>query len=129
MKEYHLPDWYTNFIIWPIFITTTIGAIWIGDGFRSFWVGVIAFFAIMFILLGLLEFGVESIVFWGKREKTKRDFDHAQQSYQVAIERQKKAHTRWAKMYYCYRDDVVFLPGEKGYVESEETMDLSYKNV
>lgn len=43
----------------------------------------------------------------------KRDLDAGQQRY-------RKALLKYGELYYCYRDDIVFIPGESGFVSPEQ---------
>jgi len=39
------------------------------------------------------------------------------------------AYKRWEKCYYCHRDDVVFIPGESGYIRPSELEEYCYQGL
>ena len=59
---------------------------------------------------GLLLFGLGSgLGAWDERKKYRK----AQAVYSSAFPEWQTAIGRWDKLYYCSRDDCVFIPGEK----------------
>jgi hypothetical protein len=47
-------------------------------------------------------------------------------AYEKELDEWNMAYQRWEKMYYCYRDDVIFIPGEEMVVASDQTFQLCY---
>jgi hypothetical protein len=70
-------------------------------------------------LLGLLFLGgAVGIFVFGRRNVSRKKAEHAQQIREIFEQRRRiqqayeTAVQRWQSLYYCARDDVVFLPGE-----------------
>lgn len=64
------------------------------------------------VLKRILEF-FEGLVFSDKRKSAKNEYDRQKQEFQQKLAEWEKAYKRWEQMYYCYRDDVVFVLGDR----------------
>ena len=47
--------------------------------------------------------------------------------YERELPNWQRAVERWKKLYYCFRDDCVFMPGEKTYVETDSINAYIYR--
>lgn len=68
-----------------------------------------------FILTGILGMGGGVfLIFWSrrKRAKLKKEFNVLWAKWRASMEAYQAAKERWERMYYCSRDDAVFIPGE-----------------
>jgi hypothetical protein len=70
-------------------------------------------------ILSLLVLGGSVAIFvFGRKNVTRKKAEHAQRVRELFAERKQiqdehdNAMRRWQSLYYCARDDVVFLPGE-----------------
>ena len=61
------------------------------------------------------------------QEKLDREFSIIESKYKKEFIMWEKAMARWNSMYYCYRDNVVFIPGESETVPPEYLFDFCYK--
>jgi hypothetical protein len=127
LKEYKFTGWVDNVIPLLGSLAALTGAVMVGYEL-GFLLGVVAFFVILFMWVVLMR-AIESLIYSGRRRAAKREFEGMQEYYRHELERQEKARTRWSKMYYCYRDDVVFMPGEQDGVEPDKTIQLCYRNI
>lgn len=114
---------FVGFVIAILIIATAMCFI---TGNNDVEVGIIVFFGI----IGLAIAGLVSRRFSGaekqRRAEEKKRRDKVHEEYLADVEKWKKAMQRWEQIYYCYRDDIVFLPGKSFYEKPEDTYYLCY---
>jgi hypothetical protein len=49
---------------------------------------------------------------WLSNRRETKSLREAQAAYPVQVEQWKRAHERWERLYYCHRDDGVFIPAQ-----------------
>jgi hypothetical protein len=69
----------------------------------------------------------ESLVFGSRRKEAERQFEIEKEKYTKDMTAWEKAKQRWDIMYYCYRDDVVFVPGENEVVTPNRLIEFCYQ--
>jgi predicted RNA-binding Zn-ribbon protein involved in translation (DUF1610 family) len=61
------------------------------------------------------------------RMKKEMAFAEAHQLYKEEVSSWEEAMQRWEGMYFCHRDDVVFVPGEYNFVRPGDVISYSYQ--
>lgn len=86
-------------------------------------------------VIGIVVFGVfvMLVAFLGGKAGFDERYKKSQVEYEVqkrqfarAIAEWEEANKRWEKMYYCYRDDVIFVPGEELTARPSDTTRFCY---
>lgn len=126
-----------SMILWVIIILLIIGIIGfissIGINNSSTGVGVV----FCGILPALIAVGL--FFFWrSSRKKAQEQSKQQQSDIANGYQQWQQAKSRWEKLYYCGRDDIVFIPGEKTsasvadmhtYIYSDPTRKMQIPNV
>lgn len=71
--------------------------------------------ALLFVVAFLTSFGMISLIMW------------AQQKYSQAIDRWGVAQDRWDDLWYCSRDNAVFIGGQHKLIPTNQVKALLYK--
>lgn len=102
-----------------------LAAGWLADrwGIIGGIVGFIGGAIIAGFLLGLIY----ELVFGGRRKEAERQFEIDKEKYAKDVVAWEQASRRWETMYYCYRDDVIFVPGENRAETPDHLIDLCYR--
>jgi hypothetical protein len=81
------------------------------------------------VLVGLIVQSLPSTV--QKLDREKKQLEESNQArfeqHKVALRKWEHASRRWQTLYYCYRDDIVFAPGENDYSIPEKTLSFCYR--
>lgn len=119
-------EWYSNAVGTVGLVVSIAGLLWLAKpwGVIGGIVGVIGGMVVSVTLFFLFE----SLVFGSSRKRAKEQFEIEKQKYARDILAWEKAEQRWETMYYCYRDDVVFVPGENAAVTPNHLIAFCYKN-
>jgi hypothetical protein len=80
------------------------------------------------LFIGVLVFGIAIVglmLLWAVRASWKQSRSTAEwnNSYDARIREWEVAYARWKQLYYCFRDDAVFIPGHSTFVSAEQTQD------
>jgi len=78
------------------------------------WMGVscIAVPAVIGVLIGWLTLP--------KSQEREERYQLMMKEYLEILPQWEKMHKQWEQMYYCYRDDVVFIPGRETYAKPDD---------
>jgi len=76
-------------------------------------------------LAGLFFVGFSSIG-WVSAIQGKRKRDRGKRRYAAEKEKQERATRRWERLYYCARDDGVFIPGETPFIPIDRMQEFLY---
>lgn len=79
------------------------------------------------VAASFLAFQFENLVFGTSTELAQIEFERETEKYAKDMAGWEKARQRWDTMYYCYRDDVVFVPGENEAVTPNRLIEFSYQ--
>jgi len=88
--------------------------------------GIVGFIGGMVIAV-FLAIQFDSLVFGESRKKAEKQFEIEKDKYSKDILAWEKAKQRWETMYYCYRDDIVFVPGENETAIPDQLIGFCYK--
>jgi hypothetical protein len=80
-----------------------------------------------FSVANLLRKYIKKSVIEPRQKQANEKFDAEEKNYKNDMIAWEKATTRWNSMYYCYRDDVVFVPGESNTAAPNQVIELCYK--
>jgi hypothetical protein len=80
----------------------------------------------MFVPLLILLAAIYGLYLW-KRKTIIARFEEQQASRQAADERIKRGIARWMKLYYCARDDGVFVPGGDELIPADQIAGYLYR--
>lgn len=103
--------------------TVVIGFSLIGPIFLY---GILTSQTAMFLPVLALLAALYGLYFW-KRKPLIAKFESQQASRQAADERVKRGIARWMKLYYCARDDGVFLPGGDELIPADQMAGYLYR--
>jgi predicted RNA-binding Zn-ribbon protein involved in translation (DUF1610 family) len=84
-----------------------------------------------FIIISVISFGFAALCYFPKKNKVnKLKFAFIERNdylIQIGIPTWKKAIEKWEKLYYCCRDDCVFIPGENKATAPKNTQGILYR--
>lgn len=119
--------WYEEHVgCWLTFILACIGC-GIGGALSDSTAWAVVGFIAGAALAGLLSVMFEDFVFKDSREKAQKEFDLKIESFPQQLANWESAYRIWNQVYYCHRDDVVFMPGEQQCVEPNQIIRLCYE--
>lgn len=77
------------------------------------------------LFIGVLVFGIAIIgltLLWAVRAGWKQSRSTAEwnNSYDARVREWEAAYARWKQLYYCFRDEVVFIPGHSTLMAAEQ---------
>jgi hypothetical protein len=84
---------------------------------------------ILTVLVGGLAIGIPLALLTQPSQEQKQAYQEQIILYEKHLAKWKQASQKWEQMFYCYRDDVVFLPGESGTVQPDKTVQFCYQNI
>jgi len=90
-------------------------------------IGGIVGFIVGIAISGFLVIQFASPIFDERREKAEKQFEIEKEKHGKDILAWKKAKQRWETMYYCYRDDIIFVPGENETAIPDQLIGFCYK--
>lgn len=91
------------------------------------------------LMCGVIPAGISALLFFvalpketAKNKKNKLQTEEKRtnliQNHQKEVERWEMATERWRSLYYCGRDDCVFIPGEKGHAPAHHMIEFLYRD-
>jgi predicted membrane protein len=101
------------------------------SGRDSFFIGFLGIISVL-IAIALIVAGIYFIPMESKsRKKREREYNQQLAERKQKLDQQKnntlKAIKRWGLLYYCERDDCVFIPGENISASASQMNDILYK--
>lgn len=80
------------------------------------------------IVGSLVAVAIENLVFREKRREAQTEYDKRMKEFPHKLAAWERASARWDALYYCYRDDIVFVPGEGEYARPEDVIGYCYSS-
>jgi predicted RNA-binding Zn-ribbon protein involved in translation (DUF1610 family) len=107
-----------------------------GKGVDEF--GLIQVFGLCLLLLGPMLIGISAVLFFlvaprekasieAKKALVQKGVEEVEAENERNLEHWQNATQRWDKLYYCGRDDCVFMPGENTHAPVSSMMDYIYE--
>jgi DNA-directed RNA polymerase subunit M/transcription elongation factor TFIIS len=88
---------------------------------------VVIVIVVMFFFGRFLSRTLDRTLFEPQRIKASKQYSLDKSTYDAEFSAWKAAKERWNKMYYCHRDDVIFIPGENVLGTPEQLEALCFK--
>jgi hypothetical protein len=80
-------------------------------------------------LVGGIIIGLPLMLLAQPSQEQKLAYQEQLRIHEQHLAKWKRASERWEQMYYCYRDDVVFIPGESETIHPSNTVQFCYQNI
>jgi hypothetical protein len=90
-------------------------------------------YEVVIVIVAMFFFGrflsrtLDRTLFEPQRINASKQYSLDESKYEVDISAWKAAKERWNKMYYCHRDDVIFIPGENSLGTPEQLEALCFE--
>jgi hypothetical protein len=103
----------------PQAIRNNVGGtdILLSSGFAILFSGIQIIIAVAMIILGIVIY----------RKLNQKHTERLAQYNEIELPRWEKAMQRWNNLYYCFRDDCVFVPGSEDFSPIAEMRDFLYR--
>ncbi|HPD41375.1 MAG TPA: zinc ribbon domain-containing protein [Anaerolineae bacterium] len=79
------------------------------------------------IVCGLLFWLISYLVFGNSQKEAEKQLEIEKGKHAKDVVAWEQAQRRWETIYYCYRDDVIFVPGENRAVTPDHLIELCYR--
>jgi len=93
---------------------------------ESFVVALAGLFVIGPLVGAIISLAVENLFYGSKNSRAEQEYELEMEAYPRRLAAWERANHFWEQMYYCYRDDIAFLPSNGSITTPDELATFCY---